>query len=715
MSGPFIVISATFTADAIEPTLSFWMRELGFDYHIQIAPYNQVFQLLLDPAGALASNRDGVNVVLVRFADWAHAQDSAAPDPARLEADIQHFAASLKTAAQSFAAPLLVCLCPASPGFDADFQSRMEEFIAAAAAELTTVHLVTPHEIDALYPVSQPHDPLGDKLGHIPYTPAYFTALGTMVARKIHALRTPPFKVVALDCDDTLWRGICGEDGPQGVVVDPPRRALQEFMLAQHAQGMLLTLCSKNNVEDVLDTFRLHPEMALRMEHFAAWRINWSSKPANLAALAEELELGLDSFILLDDSPRECREVEAAYPQVLALALPQHDAEIPEFLRHVWAFDRLRVTEEDRARPAMYAQEIERQRAQEQAASLEDFLRNLQLEVRIAPMSPKDLARVAQLTQRTNQMNFTTVRRSENDIQALLESGKAECLTVHVSDRFGSYGLAGAMIFRGGVDAVAIDTFLLSCRALGRGVEHRMLAALGRVAQQRGLPAVEARYVRSQRNRPALLFLESAGLQFQSVRGEALLFRFPVEFAARLTYEPSTTPRLAAASAVPQPSAASRDGIPYARIANELRNVEQIIEQMESRGADFSPRGTLVPPAAPPEPPRSDLERQLCRIWSEMLSVQSVGIYDNFFDLGGHSLLAVQLLSRLKEELGIELSLEVVYGADFTVAELAKAIELREIEMAGADRYAALLAEVESLTDEEVRELLAKESGEAHY
>jgi FkbH-like protein len=709
MSGPSIVISATFTADAIEQTLSFWMRELGFDYHIRMAAYNQVFQLLLDPAGALAANRDGVNAILVRFEDWAHARNGAAADLARLEEDIHQFAASLKTAAQAFAAPLVVCICPPSPSFDAGFQSRMEEFTAAAITETGGIHLVTPREIDALYPVAQAHDPLGDKLGHIPYTPAYFAALGSMLARKIHALRTPPFKAIALDCDDTLWRGICGEDGPQGVVVDPSRRALQEFMLAQHAQGMLLTLCSKNNVEDVLDTFRLHPEMVLGMEHFAAWRINWSPKPANLAALSEELELGLDSFILVDDSPRECREMEAAYPQVLSLALPQREEEIPEFLRHVWAFDRLRVTEEDRARPAMYAQAMERQRAEKQAASLEDFLQNLQLEVRIAPMPPKDLARVAQLTQRTNQMNFTTVRRSESDIQALLESGKAECLAVQVSDRFGSYGLAGAAIFRAGVDALAIDTFLLSCRALGRGVEHRMLAALGRIAQERGLAVVEARYVRSQRNRPALLFLENAGLEFQSVRGEALLFRFPAEFAARITYQPSATPQ-PAPGATPQPAAAGRDAIPYARIATELRTVEQILERS---GAGFSSRGALVPEAT--SPPRSDLERQLCRIWSGMLNVQPVGIYDNFFDLGGHSLLAVQLLSRLKEELGIELSLEVVYGADFTVAELAKAIELREIELAGADRYAAMLAEVESLSDEEVRELLAKESGEAAY
>jgi FkbH-like protein len=477
-------------------------------------------------------------------------------------------------------------------------------------------------------------------------------------------------------------------------------------MLQQHAAGILLCLCSKNNVEDVLDTFRLHPEMKLRLEHFAAWRIDWSAKPANLAALASELDLGLESFILVDDDAKECREVEASCPEVLSLALPARDEEIPDFLRHVWAFDRLRVTEEDRARPEMYGQQRERQHAEKQVASLREFLASLELELRIAPMTPKELARVAQLTQRTNQMNFTATRRSESDIQALLESGKAECLTVHVSDRFGSYGLAGVMIFRAGAEAIAIDTFLLSCRALGRGVEHRMLAALGGIARERGLDVVEARFVRSQRNQPALLFLESVGLEFQTVRGNALLFRFPAAFAAQIRYEPPAAPPLPAA-ALPLPPPALRTAIPYARIATELRDPAKILERVraEPAAAAYAPH--------PADPPRTDLERQLCRIWSEMLGIGPLGIRDNFFDLGGHSLLAVQLLSRLKDELGLELSLEVVYGADFTVAELAQAIELREIDIAGGDRYAGLLAEIEGLSDEEVHELLAKESGEA--
>ena len=145
-------------------------------------------------------------------------------------------------------------------------------------------------------------------------------ALATAIARKIHALSHPPYKVIALDCDDTLWSGICGEDGPAGVALDPPRRALQEFMAARRAEGMLLALCSKNNEEDVVETFRVHPEMPLRFEDFAARRINWESKGANLAALAAELDLGLDSFILVDDNPKECVEAQNAAPAILAAA-----------------------------------------------------------------------------------------------------------------------------------------------------------------------------------------------------------------------------------------------------------------------------------------------------------------------------------------------------------------------------------------------------------
>ena len=177
-------------------------------------------------------------------------------------------------------------------------------------------------------------------------------------------------------------------------------------MFEQRESGMLLSLCSKNNPEDVCETFRAHPEMPLRLKHFAATRLNWEPKSANLRSLADELGLGTDSFILVDNSATECAEVQAGCPEVLAIALPAA-TEFAAFLKHIWAFDRWSITEADRQRAASYAQEAERTKVQRQSANLSEFLASLNLDIRFTPMLPEHLPRVAQLTERTNQMNFT--------------------------------------------------------------------------------------------------------------------------------------------------------------------------------------------------------------------------------------------------------------------------------------------------------------------
>jgi FkbH-like protein len=708
-----IAISATFTAEAIQPALAFWAGELGLDYEIRFAGYNTLFQQLLDRGGLFASNRGGINVALARFEDWLSAG---------IGDQVRRFGEAVRTAAASFPAPLIVAVCPPSPGRERDFDGRLAG-LRESVSELTSVHLIAPADVQALYPVEDIHDPHGDQLGHLPYTPVYFVALATAIARRIHAIVAPPYKVAALDCDETLWAGICGEDGPQGVVLDPARRFLQEFMAGRRRSGMLLALCSKNNEEDVVETFRAHPEMPLRLEDFAARRINWETKGAGLAWLAAELDLGLDSFILVDDNPKECTEAQAGAPEALALALPARCEEIPEFLRHVWAFDRAGATEEDRRRPEVYAQRAERARAARGAASLEEFLATLGLEIRIAPLEAGQLARVAQLTERTNQMNATLARRTEPEIHALMADG-AECLTVDVKDRFGSYGLTGVIIFRQGAGATGknagenagprgrpagrrpalrVDTFLLSCRALGRGVEHRMVARLGEIALERGLETVEIPFVPGQRNRPAALFLET--LCAPDAGG---VFRLPAADAAAVKYQSSDRGWQAEAPA-PQQQAGRPLGPPapppridYARIANDLREPAAILERIRAATR------RAVPSRASEDPPRTPIERDLAELWAALLNLPAVGIHDNFFDLGGHSLLAVQLISRVRQIYGVDLSLEVVYSGDFTVAELANAIELKEIEEAGGD-YQDLLRELDGLSDEEARSLLAEE------
>src|SRR5215471_3569958 len=226
-----IAISATFTAEAIQPGLAFWAGELALEYEIRFAPYNQVFQQLLDPAGLFARNRGGFNIALIRFEDWRQAG---------IEDEARRLVETIAGAAAAHVSPLILVICP-------PVYAAAEAVLRAGVADLPSVHVIGSCEIEGLYPVPEIHDPHANELGHLPYTPEFFVALATAVARKIHAIANPPYKAIALDCDDTLWAGICGEDGPQGVALDPPRRALQEFMAERAAEGMLLALCSKNN------------------------------------------------------------------------------------------------------------------------------------------------------------------------------------------------------------------------------------------------------------------------------------------------------------------------------------------------------------------------------------------------------------------------------------------------------------------------------------
>jgi FkbH-like protein len=548
-------------------------------------------------------------------------------------------------------------------------------------------------EIQQLYPVAAPLSAEGERLGRIPYTELYFCALGTALVRLMHGLFSPPFKVIALDCDNTLWSGICGEDGPQGVVLDPAHRTLQEFMKEQHDSGMLLAMASKNNPADVLETFSKHPEMPLQLHHFVAWRLNWDAKSANLSALASELSLGLDSFILVDDNPKECAEVAESIPEVLAIELPAEASEIPHFLEHVWAFDHVLVTEEDRNRSAHYKTALEFGRELQQASNLESFVKGLELRVEIQACTSAQLSRVAQLTERTNQFNFTTIRRSAAEIGALLANGRLECLTVDVSDRFGDYGLTGVVLFRATDEAIEIDTMLLSCRVLGRGVEHRVLAHLAEEALRRGLEMVIANFRPTAKNEPARRFLHDIGAGFERPTEQGLSYRLAAAQLRDLRWKPPLQNGIPSPvkTGVPQPVAHKRPD--YVRIAHLLSTPIQILEAV--RGSPARKQGD------------NDTEARLAQIWSELLHKSGISSTDNFFDLGGHSLLAVLLIVRVREAFGVELAIDDVYSVNLTLGELASIIE--RDQLGGRAAYDALYKEIEALSDDEVRQLLEAE------
>jgi FkbH-like protein len=608
--------------------------------------------------------------------------------------------------------PLLLCVCAPSPHFAgrtdlAPDLAPLRDEIRAAAGGLPHVHLIEAEETAELYPVAEHYEPYGDKHAHVPFTPGYFAAVASMLARRIHAIRQPPCKVVVLDCDNTLWKGVCAEAGPGGVEIGPAHRFLQDFALRQKEAGKLLCLCSKNNPEDVFSVFD-GPEMRLRREDLVAWRIGWQPKSESLRSLAEELGLGLESFVLVDDNPVECAEVRAACPEVITLQLPEEPERIQPFLRHAWIFDSLRVSDEDRRRTSLYQQNLSRERTRSDALTLREFLEKLELQVDIRPMDDGQLARVSQLTQRTNQLNTTTIRRSEAEVQALLREGGAECLTVRVRDRFGDYGLVGVVFFAVAGGSLAVDTLLLSCRVLGRYVEHRVIAHLGRIALDRGLERIEIRFRPTERNAPVRDFLGS----LDGAGGEAG-FALSARAAAELSClpedgQPSAAQAAPSAQEAPARSASrGRDGGRHSdllqRIATGLVDAEEI-----ARRAEAGARASRAASSGERVPPRDPLEEELAEIWKEVLGVAEVGVEDNFLTSGGHSLLGTVLMSRIQKAFGVEMELAVLFRAP-TIAALARELETRLITDMDIQEMQQSMSEIGSLSAEEVRRALAPE------
>ena len=697
-----VVVASTFTAEPLTEPLDFWLEELGIPGRIVMAPYNQVFQQLLDPSGLFAGNSSGLNVILLRLEDWRRFRPEG-----DLESDLDELVRTLAGHSGRASAPILVILGPPSPEAVADpaqaarFRA-LEERLAARIRALEGCLLVTPAELSGLYPVEAVHDPYADALGHVPYTPAFYTAMASRIARHLWELRGAPPKVLVLDGDGTLWRGVAAEDGPRGVVIDEASRALQELALRQQEAGVLLCVCSKNEEPDVLAVFDENPGMLLQRRHVATWRVGWGAKSDSLRSLAGELGLGLDSFAVIDDSPVERAEIRASCPEALVLELPPERGDLPGFLRHLWVFDRPAVTEEDRRRTAFYQMERERAHWLREAPSFADFLAGLRLEIDVAPMDWGAADRVAQLSQRANQLNATTVRRSKWDLRALCTARGHEGFTVHVRDRFGDYGLVGFLLVKAAERALRAEDFLLSCRALGKGVEHRMLAWLGESARQRGLAEVVVPFRPTTRNRPARDFLDSVGAAFRELREEAALYRFPAAAAAEVRFAPREAPE-----ASPAPSGAAAppairvdrgaEAELLARIATRLSTPQEVLEALASRRRHARPEtaGEAVALGNPVE----EVVAQLCQ---EVLGVERVGAGDNFFRLGGHSLLGTVLLSRVRDAFDVELPLYALFEAP-TVAGLAHRIEEELLRQADAGDLSAELERLDGLSEEEVR------------
>jgi FkbH-like protein/FkbM family methyltransferase len=585
-----------------------------------------------------------------------------------LQRNIDEFSAALASFMSQSAVPMILCICPRSPETRANSKKALdaaEQSLLSRTKKIANLHAIASQTILKRYPLEDYYDPGGYQLGHVPYTPEGYVALGIMLFQTIFQLENKPLKVLAIDCDNTLWKGVCGEDGAAGIQINETHRTLQEFALEQMRAGMLICLCSKNNEKDVFDVFDQRREMVLKREHLAAWQINWNRKSESLKALAEELNVGLDSFLFLDDNAVECADVRISCPEVIALQLPRESETLPSFLSGIWGLSQTSLTKEDQKRTEMYQENLQRDQFREHTVSLKDFLGALQLRIQVTVPTEDQIARVSQLTFRTNQFNFTTIRRTENEITSWLEKENRECLVASVSDRFGDYGLVGVLLYEMIDDQLHVDTFLLSCRVLGRGVEHYLLAELARKAQEKGKKLVTLRYERTEKNSPALQFIRSLGAaDIETKDGGGLSVKVRAETLANLRYDPdkaSQSQRTKRVERVSVPKAGGRFGTfnrseRIQKIAEELSDINRIAKAIDAHR--YGDKSAEVSDEAGPA---DTLERVISNIWKKVLARRQIGMNDNFFEVGGTSLKAVQLIAMLQKELKRTLSITTLF------------------------------------------------------
>jgi FkbH-like protein len=342
--------------------------------------------------------------------------------------------------------------------------------------------------------------------------------------RYLSLLALPQAKVLALDLDNTLWGGTIGEDGMAGIKLSDEHpgvyfKNLQRAVLDIARRGVVIALVSKNNLADAMQVIDEHPDMLIRRDQIAAMRIDWEPKAANLAAIADELNLGLDAFVFLDDNPVEREAVRRSLPQVTVPELGDDPSTYADILRSLPGLERLDASAEDAVRSRYYADERERKASMSGAESLEDFLASLDVRVEIAPIDAMSLGRAAQLTQKTNQLNMTTRRYTEAQLSERLGTAGWAGYVLCSSDRFGDNGIVGVALTHAEADVCEIDTLLLSCRVIGRRIETAFLAFLAETARQAGQNQLRGWFLPTAKNAPARNIYEQAGLACAERRG----------------------------------------------------------------------------------------------------------------------------------------------------------------------------------------------------
>lgn len=514
---PVALVSNTTTSFIARGITATGLR-YGFDIGVTETPYGQIFQEVLDPASSLYKSRPQVVLLALDHRAFDLKQDLAGDASAKIDqalkqvlalSDAVHHNSDATVICQTLAPPPTAAFGHLDRNVAGTEQHAIEAFNArlrSALAQRSDV-LFDVAATAALVGTARWHDPVMWNMAKLPFASEFVPLYADHLCRLLAALKGKSRKCLVLDLDNTLWGGAIGDDGLEGIVLgqgNPLGEAfldVQQVALNLRDRGIVLAVCSKNEEENARLPFQKHPDMLLREDHIAAFIANWQDKSNNLEAIAQTLNLGVDSLVFLDDNPSERAAVRARLPMVAVPELPADPAQYTLMLLQAGYFEATSFVAEDRDRAGFYEANAKRAQSMQRSGDVAEYLASLNMELTLQPFDIIGRARIAQLINKTNQFNLTTRRYTEEQVKAMESDRALFTVQARLKDSFGDSGMISVVICRKDGARWWIDTWLMSCRVLGRKIEDALLQHLVAAARRDGATTLVGEYIPTPKNK----------------------------------------------------------------------------------------------------------------------------------------------------------------------------------------------------------------------
>lgn len=528
-----IAVLRSYTVEAIEPILRLRLILEGYNPVFFFGDFNQYNQEILNLNSNFYRFKPNLVLLMLRLEDvlpsffWNFGEQQFWDK--EIKDFCEHFLQLIQRLNDNLVAPIIIqnmsLFYPYYGIYDAQIVANQSKYVELINFEFREIASKNPNvfiwdfaQYALHYGLANIYDSKLWYLARSPFKVSAYVSIAYDLMRYILSILGNIKKCIVLDLDNTLWGGVIGEDGINGIALgqDYPGICYVDFqreLLKLYHRGIILAINSKNNEKDVFEVLEKHPHMILRRNHFAAYRINWSDKVSNLQLLANDLNISIDSIIFIDDNQFECELVAKHHPECAVVPVPDKPYLLPLLIQKLPYIENIRLTSEDLRKGSMYYAKVERQKFESTAASLENFLDGLGMQVMIKKADDFSIPRIAQLTQKTNQFNMTTHRYTEADIINFVNSADGVVFSVAARDRFGDHGIIGVVILKlAADDCWMIDTFLLSCRVIGRAIEETMLAFIVDFVRGKKCQKLVGEFIATAKNKPAADFYSKMGL-----------------------------------------------------------------------------------------------------------------------------------------------------------------------------------------------------------